>query len=74
LALDTLPFHHKDPFDRLLIAQAKIEKLILVSCDPLIAKYPVKIIPIQLMIATHPWFKTRRHVLQRGEPPQRSGS
>jgi hypothetical protein len=32
------------------------------------------LIPIQLMIATHPWFKTRRHVLQRGEPPQRSGS
>src|SRR5438067_10689879 len=25
LALDTLPTHHKDPFDRLLIAQAKVE-------------------------------------------------
>ncbi|NJL91290.1 MAG: type II toxin-antitoxin system VapC family toxin [Coleofasciculaceae cyanobacterium SM2_1_6] len=31
--LNHLPFHHKDPFDRLLISQAKIEEAILVSCD-----------------------------------------
>ena len=31
-------------------------------------------IPIQLMIATHTWVKTRRQSLQRGEPPQRAGS
>ena len=30
----TLPFHHCDPFDRLLIAQARAEGLTLVSCDP----------------------------------------
>lgn len=30
----TLPFHHRDPFDRLLIAQARVEGLTLVSCDP----------------------------------------
>jgi len=29
-----LPFHHKDPFDRLLIAQAKVEAIPLVSADP----------------------------------------
>jgi PIN domain nuclease of toxin-antitoxin system len=44
LALDNLPPHHKDPFDRLLIAQSNIENAVLISCDPLIAKYQVKII------------------------------
>jgi len=33
LALDALPFHHKDPFDRLLIAQSIEEDLTLVSAD-----------------------------------------
>lgn len=31
--LTTLPFHHKDPFDRLLIAQALVEKVAMVSAD-----------------------------------------
>jgi len=31
--ITTLPFHHRDPFDRLLIAQATAEKMILVSVD-----------------------------------------
>jgi len=39
-----LPLIHKDPFDRMLIAQAKIEKLILISNDPLIAQYKVKLL------------------------------
>jgi PIN domain nuclease of toxin-antitoxin system len=30
----TLPLHHRDPFDRLLIAQAQVEGMTLVSCDP----------------------------------------
>jgi PIN domain nuclease of toxin-antitoxin system len=30
----SLPFHHRDPFDRLLIAQALEERMTLVSCDP----------------------------------------
>jgi len=34
LALDGLPLHHKDPFDRLLIAQSVVEELTLVSADP----------------------------------------
>ncbi len=42
LALHTLPSHHRDPFDRLLVAQANIEKAILVTKDPMIARYPVE--------------------------------
>lgn len=34
-----LPMHHRDPFDRLLIAQAKVEELTLVTVDELIHKY-----------------------------------
>ena len=38
-AVDELPPHHRDPFDRLLVAQAKSEPMYLVSKDPLIALY-----------------------------------
>jgi PIN domain nuclease of toxin-antitoxin system len=41
LALDNLPAHHKDPFDRLLIAQAVVEGASLVSGDSIFASYPV---------------------------------
>jgi PIN domain nuclease of toxin-antitoxin system len=37
-----LPDHHRDPFDRLLIAQANIEELILVTADAEIMKYDVE--------------------------------
>lgn len=40
--ISSLPLHHKDPFDRMLIAQAKTENLILVSSDSQIARYPVE--------------------------------
>src|SRR5262249_27304010 len=43
-ALDSLADHHKDPFDRLLIAQAQAEKLTLITNDPLITKYSVKVV------------------------------
>lgn len=43
-ALDQLPFHHKDPFDRLLVAQAIDESLSLVTADPALAAYPARII------------------------------
>jgi PIN domain nuclease of toxin-antitoxin system len=36
-----LPAHHRDPFDRLLVAQAIEEHLTIVSHDPLVAQYPV---------------------------------
>lgn len=41
LALSGLPPHHKDPFDRLLIAQANVEQAILVSGDSAFENYPV---------------------------------
>lgn len=44
LAVENLPHHHKDPFDRLLIAQAQLEKLILVTHDPKFSAYDVTII------------------------------
>jgi PIN domain nuclease of toxin-antitoxin system len=37
-----LPFHHRDPFDRLLVAQALGEGLTIVSADPVFGKYGVK--------------------------------
>ncbi len=40
--LTELPFHHRDPFDRLLIAQAKSENIPLVSTDPALDAYPIK--------------------------------
>jgi len=44
LALENLPTPHKDPFDRLLIAQANVEGAVLVSDDPIFEEYPVKTI------------------------------
>jgi PIN domain nuclease of toxin-antitoxin system len=42
--LEALPLHHKDPFDRLLIAQAKIQSWAIVSHDSEISKYDVNVI------------------------------
>ena len=39
LAIDSLPLLHKDPFDRILIAQAMVEGITLLTSDPLIAQY-----------------------------------
>ena len=36
-----LPFHHRDPFDRLLAAQALEERCVIVSADPVFTKYGV---------------------------------
>ncbi len=44
LAIDSLPFHHKDPFDRLLIAQANIENAVLLSKDRAFSAYSVQVI------------------------------
>ena len=40
----TLPMHHRDPFDRLLVGQAKAEVLVLISRDQEIAKYDIEIL------------------------------
>lgn len=42
LAVGDLPLHHQDPFDRILIAQARIEQLILVTRDARIGQYEVQ--------------------------------
>ena len=39
----TLPLHHHDPFDRLIIAQALEENLTIATCDPLFAPYGVSV-------------------------------
>jgi PIN domain nuclease of toxin-antitoxin system len=44
LALERLPMHHRDPFDRMLIAQSLEENLPVITADPLFKKYPVQII------------------------------
>ena len=44
LAVENLPPHHKDPFDRMLIAQAQKEKLTLITRDPRIKAYDVRMI------------------------------
>jgi PIN domain nuclease of toxin-antitoxin system len=36
-----LPFHHKDPFDRLLVAQSLVEAISIVSSDKLIDAYGI---------------------------------
>ncbi len=40
MAVDILPHIHKDPFDRLLVAQALIEGITLLTSDTVVAKYP----------------------------------
>ena len=42
LAVEDLPKHHKDPFDRLLVAQSRVDKLTLVTNDPLIQRYNIQ--------------------------------
>ncbi len=40
--ITTLPFHHRDPFDRLIISQAIVEGMDVVSIDAAFDKYPIK--------------------------------
>ena len=44
LQLFRLPNHHKDPFDRLLVAQSRAEGLPILTADPMVMKYPVETI------------------------------
>lgn len=39
--VSVLPFHHRDPFDRLLIAQSLVEQMSIVSCDPELDVYGI---------------------------------
>ena len=42
--LESLPLHHRDPFDRILVAQSIEENLSLLSADPLMKSYSVSVI------------------------------
>ena len=42
--VEHLPWHHRDPFDRLLVAQAALEEHALVSADPQMAAYGVEVV------------------------------
>jgi len=42
-AIDGLPPIHKDPFDRLLVAQSMVEGITLLTSDPLVARYPAPV-------------------------------
>ena len=46
VAVDALPPVHKDPFDRLLVAQAQIEGMTLLTVDEVVGRYPG---PVQLL-------------------------
>ncbi|MGY6274536.1 type II toxin-antitoxin system VapC family toxin [Methylomonas sp. MgM2] len=41
--LSKLPQHHKDPFDRIIIAQAMLENMAIVSVDQAFAEYEVRV-------------------------------
>lgn len=43
-AVESLPFHHRDPFDRLIIAQARVEGLLVVTSDRFFSRYGPAII------------------------------
>ena len=40
VAIDGLPPIHRDPFDRLLVAQSMVEGILLLTADPVVAQYP----------------------------------
>ncbi len=44
LHVGSLPDHHRDPFDRMLVAQSQVENLPILTGDPLIAQYGVEAI------------------------------
>lgn len=47
LAAGALPPHHSDPFDRMLVAQAQTEGLVLVTVDDRLAAYGVDVLPLE---------------------------
>jgi len=44
LRVHHLPLHHRDPFDRLLVAQAQVEDLVVMTADQKIARYAVDVV------------------------------
>jgi len=66
-ALDNLPFHHKDPFDRMLIAQANAEGLVLISKDEILTAF-LSSYSGELVTATTPISILGRRQWQRENP------
>ena len=46
VAVADLPLHHRDPFDRMLVAQANVERMALVTADPALDAYDVELIRV----------------------------
>jgi PIN domain nuclease of toxin-antitoxin system len=44
LRVSALPAHHRDPFDRLLVAQAQVESLTILTADPVFRQYDVEVV------------------------------
>ena len=44
LAFERLPMHHRDPFDRMLIAQSIEENWPIITADPMFRQYPIQVI------------------------------
>jgi len=44
LRVHSLPGHHRDPFDRILVAQSQVEQLPILTADPQIAQYEVDVV------------------------------
>lgn len=42
--LRTLPFHHRDPFDRMIIAQALVEEVPVLTVDGVFSRYPITVL------------------------------
>ena len=43
-AVELLPWHHRDPFDRLLVAQAMVERATVVSADEALSAYDIRVV------------------------------
>jgi PIN domain nuclease of toxin-antitoxin system len=57
VAVEGLPPIHKDPFDRVLLAQAQVEGITLLTADPIVARYPG---PVRLLRSRSRPSRTRR--------------
>jgi PIN domain nuclease of toxin-antitoxin system len=44
LHVASLPLHHRDPFDRLLVAQAQLESMPILTADPVLAMYEIAVV------------------------------
>lgn len=43
-AVESLPWHHRDPFDRLLVAQAQIDEIGVITADPQLSRYGIQVV------------------------------